>query len=283
MKQRKFVITLTAVVAAGALWYAFRPERLFLNQTVNEGLTTAAATSGSGSQQVLATGRFHGVAHESKGTATVHQLADGKRVLRFTDFETSNGPELHVYLVAASDAGDSDTVKNAGFVDVGPLKGNRGDQNYDLPADIDLAKYRVATVWCRRFGVNFATAPLAGASAASAEPAPLVSGRFHGVAHNATGVATIYQLADGNRLLRFSDFETSNGPELHVYLVAAADATDSDRVKNAGFIDLGALKGNRGDQNYQVAANVDLAKYRAATVWCRRFGVNFATAPLSAQ
>ena len=188
---------------------------------------------------------------------------------------------MHVYLVAANDA--SDTVKKAGFVDIGSLKGNRGDQNYDLSADIDLAKYRAATVWCRRFGVNFATAPLAGAASASAEPAPLASGRFHGVAHNATGSATIYQLADGNRLLRFSDFETSNGPELHVYLVAAADATDSDMVKNAGFIDLGALKGNRGDQNYQVAANVDLAKYRAATVWCRRFGVNFATAPLSAQ
>lgn len=281
MSQRRLVITLSAVVAVGALWYAFRPERLFINQTVSEGLTAAAATSGSSMQQVLASGHFHGVAHESKGTATVHQLADGKRVLRFTDFETSNGPELRVYLIAAADAGDSDTVKNAGFVDLGPLKGNVGDQNYDLPAGLDLTKYRAATVWCRRFGVNFGTAPLSGAAMASGEPAPLASGRFHGVAHAASGAATIYQLANGNRLLRFTDFETSNGPELHVYLIAATDATDSDMVKKTEFIDLGALKGNRGDQNYEVPAGIDLTKYRAATVWCRRFGVNFATAPLA--
>jgi hypothetical protein len=283
MKQRRLVITLSAVVAAGALWYAFRPERLFIDQTVSEGLAAAAATSGSGMQQVLATGRFHGVAHESKGTATVHQLADGKRVLRFTDFETSNGPDLRVYLVAADDARDSDAVKNAGFVDIGPLKGNRGDQNYDLPADLDLAKYRAATVWCRRFGVNFGTAPLSAGAMSAAEPAPLASGRFHGVAHAASGAATVYQLANGRRLLRFTDFETSNGPDLRVYLVAAADAGDSDTVKDAGFVDIGPLKGNRGDQNYDLPADLDLAKYRAATVWCRRFGVNFATAPLSAQ
>ena len=51
-------------------------------------------------------------------------------------------------------------MKKAGFVTLGALKGNQGDQNYELPADLDLAKYRAVTVWCRRFGVNFATAPL---------------------------------------------------------------------------------------------------------------------------
>lgn len=100
------------------------------------------------------------VAHESKGVTTVFQLPDGKRVLRLTEFTTSNGSELQLYLVAADDASDSDSVKKAGFVTLGALKGNQGDQNYELPAEIDLAKYRAATVWCRRFGVNFATAPL---------------------------------------------------------------------------------------------------------------------------
>lgn len=78
-------------------------------------------------------------------------------------------------------------------------------------------------------------------------------------------------------------FATPNGPELYLYLVAAADATDSDMVKKAGFVDLGPLKGNQGDQNHDVPATVDLAKYRAVTVWCRRFSVNFATAPLTPQ
>jgi hypothetical protein len=51
-------------------------------------------------------------------------------------------------------------VKNAGYVEVGKLKGNVGDQNYDLPAGVDLNKYKAVTIWCNRFSVNFATAPL---------------------------------------------------------------------------------------------------------------------------
>jgi Electron transfer DM13 len=62
--------------------------------------------------------------------------------------------------VAAGDARDNATVKQAGFVDLGPLKGNKGDQNYEVPASVDLAKYRAVTIWCARFNVNFATAPL---------------------------------------------------------------------------------------------------------------------------
>jgi hypothetical protein len=103
---------------------------------------------------------FHGVAHDGKGTAGIYQLKDGKRVLRLTNFETSNGPDVHVYLVAANDATDSDMVKKAGFREIASLKGNVGDQNYDLPTDLDLSKYSAVTIWCQRFGVNFATAPL---------------------------------------------------------------------------------------------------------------------------
>jgi len=80
--------------------------------------------------------------------------------MRLTTFATSNGPDVHVYLVAANDATDSDMVKKAGFREIAALKGNVGDQNYDLPADLDLSKYRAVTIWCQRFGVNFATAPL---------------------------------------------------------------------------------------------------------------------------
>jgi hypothetical protein len=109
---------------------------------------------------MVAEGRFHSVAHESKGVATIYQFSDGRRVLRFTDFETSNGPAVYVYLVAAKDADDSATVRNADIVDLGVLKGNKGDQNYELPPDVDLAKYQAVTIWCRRFSVNFATASL---------------------------------------------------------------------------------------------------------------------------
>jgi hypothetical protein len=81
-----------------------------------------------------------------------------------TEFATSNGPDVRVYLVASPDAKDNETVTKAGFVELGKLKGNEGNQNYDVPEDLDLSKYRAVTIWCRRFSVNFATAPLNPAS-----------------------------------------------------------------------------------------------------------------------
>ena len=159
--NKKVILIILGVAAAGVAWYAFRPERLVVNQTVNESFPAAAASANRPSSQVtLATGQFHGVAHDGKGFATIYQTPDGKRVLRLSEFETSNGPDLQLYLVAADDASDSEMVKKAGFITLGALKGNKGDQNYELANDLDLSKYRAVTVWCRRFGVNFATAPL---------------------------------------------------------------------------------------------------------------------------
>ena len=160
MKRRNWIVGLVVVGAVG--WYLFRPELLFIDKRVNETLAAQAAP-GAGPVALVA-GAFHSVAHETKGTATVHRLADGTRVLRLTEFATSNGPDVRVYLIAASDASDDATVKQAGFVELGKLKGTIGDQNYDVPADLDLGKYRAVTIWCRRFGVNFATAPLTPAS-----------------------------------------------------------------------------------------------------------------------
>ena len=157
--SKRIVVLAVAVLAAGA-WYAFRPERLFINQRVNETFPGTAAASAA-EPVLLASGDFHTVAHESKGQASIYRLPDGRRVLRFSNFETSNGPDVQVYLGVASDATDNDTVKTAGFYSLGAIKGNIGDQNYDIPADVDLAKYKSVTIWCRRFGVNFGTAPLA--------------------------------------------------------------------------------------------------------------------------
>src|SRR5689334_204456 len=105
MSRKIPVILAVAIVAAGA-WYAFRPERLFINQKVNEQFPTASAAASN----KLASGQLRSLAHETKGTATVFQLADGKKTLRLTDFATSNGPDVHVYLVAANDAKDDDAV-----------------------------------------------------------------------------------------------------------------------------------------------------------------------------
>lgn len=157
MSPRQLLLIVALLLVLGGGWYAFRPERLFINQQVSEQFPTATA---AGRPVALAAGSFHSVAHETKGAATVYQLPDGTRTLRLSDFQTSNGPDVRVYLVAAPDASDNETVTRAGFIELGALKGNIGDQNYDVPADLDLQQYRAVTIWCRRFAVNFATAPL---------------------------------------------------------------------------------------------------------------------------
>ena len=161
MSRRTLLLIPAAIVVVGG-WYAFRPERLFINKTVNESLANAAATSNAPVPVVA--GQFHSNAHETKGTATIYRYPDGQLVLRLTGFETSNGPDVQIYLVAADDVNENETVTDAGFINVGAMKGNVGDQNYDVPLDVDLGKYRAVTVWCRRFSVNFGTAPLAPAA-----------------------------------------------------------------------------------------------------------------------
>ena len=159
MKRRIWIAGFVVLGLVG--WYLFRPELLFVNKKVNE---EEVASVGASVARSLSAGQFHSVAHETHGTATIQDVGGGRRVLRLTDFTTSNGPDVRVYLVAAADAADNETVTKAGFVELGRLKGNEGDQNYDVPDDLDLTRYRAVTIWCRRFSVNFATAPLAPAS-----------------------------------------------------------------------------------------------------------------------
>jgi hypothetical protein len=156
--MHKWKLALAALaIALFAASYAFRPERLVLNQRVNEGFPVGEDPS---SAQVLESGTFYTVVHPTAGTATVYRLGNGGRILRFTNFSTSNGPSVHVYLIAADDVKDSATVKSAASIDLGTIKGNIGDQNYALSTDLDLSKYRTVSIWCKRFAVNFGAAPL---------------------------------------------------------------------------------------------------------------------------
>ena len=136
-------------------WYAFRPERLWINHRVDEAMPTA-----QGDSSRLVSGHFYSIMHPTEGTATIYRTGDGTHILRLTSFRTSNGPDVHVYMVAADDAKDVATVEQAGFIDLGVLKGNIGDQNYRLGNDLDLGKYRAVSIWCKRFSVNFGAAAL---------------------------------------------------------------------------------------------------------------------------
>jgi|SRR6516164_7877219 hypothetical protein len=160
MKKRTVIIGAGAVALAIA-WYAFRPELLFIDRTVNEEFPGGAMVAAIEKQPMPVTkGAFKGLAHETKGLASIYQLLDGKRTLRLTEFETSNGPDVHVYLTAGEIDTGNDAIKQTGFVDLGSMKGNRGDQNYEIPENTDLSKYKNVTIWCARFGVNFGQARL---------------------------------------------------------------------------------------------------------------------------
>src|ERR1700731_2542469 len=115
-----------------------------------------------GKAKTLERGKFHGKVHATSGRATVYQEADGKLILRLTNFKTSNGPDVHVVLVATKDAmDDANFLKdNTDKVELGKLKGNEGDQNYEIPAGTDLTKFRTVSIYCERFNANFGAAPL---------------------------------------------------------------------------------------------------------------------------
>jgi hypothetical protein len=108
---------------------------------------------------VLAEGSFVDRSHPTSGTALILGDGAGTRVLRLEGFQTDNGPDLFVYL---STAGPDDPAElfDEDFVDLGVLKGNVGDQNYEIPAGIDLDHYESVVIWCRRFKVAFGAAAL---------------------------------------------------------------------------------------------------------------------------
>jgi hypothetical protein len=114
MSKRNFMIAV-ALGLAGAGWYAFRPELLFIDRIVNEKFPgTSSQGSFEKDSMPITKGHFKSLAHETKGTASIEQLDEGKRPLRLTDFETSNGPDVRVYLTAAEVAKNSDAITQAG-------------------------------------------------------------------------------------------------------------------------------------------------------------------------
>jgi hypothetical protein len=112
--------------------------------------------------QAVEAGTFHGKVHKTSGRATIYKESDGRLLLRLTNFKTSNGPDVHVVLIAAKDADDdANFLKNSTEkLELGSLKGNEGDQNYDIPAGTDLEKFQTVSIYCERFNANFGAAPL---------------------------------------------------------------------------------------------------------------------------
>jgi len=104
-----------------------------------------------GAASVVSMGHFRERAHEVSGKALLIEDR-GKNILRFEDFETINGPNLHIYLSSSLGADD--------FIDLGKIKATKGNVNYELPDGIDTAKYDKVLVWCVPFRVLFSYAEL---------------------------------------------------------------------------------------------------------------------------
>ncbi|MDJ0463531.1 DM13 domain-containing protein [Streptomyces sp. H27-C3] len=170
---------MAAALVAGAGLYWFEPWKLVRDETVREGIPTAAAVDESAESpsgapaanaskpprapETLATGEFISHEHRTSGKVRILQLPDGSRTLRLTGLDTSNGPDLRVWI---TDAPVKEGTAGWGVFDdgkyesLGRLKGNKGDQNYALPAALDLDRYGSVSIWCDRFNVSFGAAEL---------------------------------------------------------------------------------------------------------------------------
>ncbi|MCP2293363.1 DM13 domain-containing protein [Nocardia amikacinitolerans] len=165
-----WVFTALVVVGLGAALVLFQPWRLVTDTTVNEAVPTAGPPGGmsgidTGEQppRTLATGTFISHEHGTSGTVSVLRLADGSRVLRVENLDTSDGPDLHVWLTDApvlEGRAGWGVFDDGRHVDLGQLKGNKGSQNYAIPADADLAALTSVSIWCDRFNVSFGAAAL---------------------------------------------------------------------------------------------------------------------------
>ncbi|WP_157248211.1 DM13 domain-containing protein [Nonomuraea typhae] len=166
---RKPVTWVVAVLAAVVLsigLYLFQPWRLFTTVEVNEALPAvpapaASAPAGAPAVQRLAGGRFRSHEHPTKGTATILRLPNGDRVLRIENLSTSDGPDLRVWLTDQPVTGDWFSVGKGRTLELGHLKGNKGNANYAIPAGADLGVLKSVTIWCKRFSVSFGAAALA--------------------------------------------------------------------------------------------------------------------------
>jgi hypothetical protein len=117
------------------------------------------------------------------------------------------------------------------------------------------------------------------------EATVLSSGKFRDgdSFHKGSGDVSLYRLANGDAVLRFEDLDVTNGPDLHVLVSTHPDPMTKGELGDAGYSTLGQLKGNRGDQNYELPSSVDPDSIGSVIIYCMPFHVIFSVAPLADQ
>lgn len=148
---------LAVIVLAPLAWYLLSP--LFLDRRAQDDPTVAPVAEAG---MVVARGTFGEVdaIHKGEGQAILTRLPDGRYSLRFEGFRVTNGPDLYVYLSGHPAPRNSAQLHEIADLEVATLKGNVGDQAYELPAGFDPARFKSAVVYCKRFTTVFSTAEL---------------------------------------------------------------------------------------------------------------------------
>jgi hypothetical protein len=155
--KKRAVWSAIALVALFGLWYAFRPEKLFINKRVDEPLPATLSRL-----TPIFTGSFRSDARETTGRATVYQQPNGSRVLTLSNFSTSNAPGLQVILLDGSNLAHNQdlTLNKINDRDLGELKATQGEQSYALPADVDVNRLNTVVIYSASPHAVFGTAAL---------------------------------------------------------------------------------------------------------------------------
>lgn len=171
--MNKVILIVIAVAIVGISAYAVSPY--FTESTIDEDLPSGVIIPTKNSDKMMEeemmgdtmmeeemrqttityAGTFVGVGdgiHDAQGEAYTIPLDDGSNVLRLENFQSTNGPDLYVYLATDEKASD--------FINLGELKANQGNQNYEIPHNSDLTKYNNVLIWCKAFGVLFGSAEI---------------------------------------------------------------------------------------------------------------------------
>ena len=109
---------------------------------------------------LLSSSEWISLGHPGTGTVLVYRQPDGSHVIRFEDLAVSNGPDLLVILSASPLVDDQNAYSEVEYVSLGDLKGNKGNQNYEVPADVNIGDYQTVAIWCRRFNYTFNAADI---------------------------------------------------------------------------------------------------------------------------
>ena len=143
---------------------AMTGEAVAMMEEAVEQSDMAAQPAAANEIQAVAKGSFKDADafHRGSGTATIYRTPDGAEVVRLEDLDVTNGPALHVVLSTHPDPERSEQVKQEGYVDLGDLKGNRGNQNYPIPAGVDTSIHKSVVIYCYPFAVVFSVATLEG-------------------------------------------------------------------------------------------------------------------------